>query len=76
VRASVTNETSELTKDNIKVFLDGEEKSDFSYDQNTDRLTYDIAGRLSKGKHRVRIEATDDAGNEASKVIAFEIRRR
>jgi hypothetical protein len=72
VVAVVRDGQSELSKDDIQLFLDGKEKTSFSYNAETDKITYN-SKRLSYGSHTVRIEAEDEAGNEASKGWRFKI---
>ena len=75
IEATVTDDRTELSQGDIRLFLDGRERSTFSYDASTDQLTYQ-SGRLSLGKHTVRITATDDAGNIGTKAWTFKVVRR
>jgi CSLREA domain-containing protein len=58
IAATVRDAQTDLAKTNIRLFVDGKKKSTFSYNRSTDRLTY-TSGRLSFGRHTVRIVATD-----------------
>src|SRR5918999_1389655 len=62
ITATVRDDRDELSQNNISLALDGEARSNISYDASTDRLTYQSA-RISAGKHTGRIVATDAAGN-------------
>ncbi len=54
IAATVRDEQTNLAKTNIKLFMDGNKKTTFSYDRSTDRLSY-TSGRLSFGRHTVKI---------------------
>jgi hypothetical protein len=73
VAATVRDETTELAKADVRLFIDGARRA-FSYDEATDKLSR-TTGRLSYGKHRVRLEATDAAGNEATRAWSFRVVR-
>ena len=75
IEATVADDRTELSQGAIRFFLDGRERSTFSYDASTDHLTYQ-SGRLSLGKHTARITATDDAGNIGTKAWTFKVVRR
>jgi thermitase len=72
--ATVQDNRSELMQSDIRLFIDGKEKTSFSYDQVGDRLSYTSA-RLSYARHTVKIVADDDAGNTAIKSWRFTVRR-
>ena len=73
IGATVTDDGSELTKENIDLYVDGKAKSAFSYDAATDRLKYTM--RLSYSRHTVKIIATDGARNTGTKSWRFTVRR-
>ena len=73
IKATVRDETTELSRPDVKLYIDGAKKA-FSYDEATDRLTR-TTGRLSYGGHRVRIVATDAAGNAAEGTWTFRVIR-
>ena len=75
VTALVRDETTNLAKTDIRLYVDGREKTGFTYNAATDRLTYD-SGRLAYGPHTVRIEATDEAGNTTERTWGFRIAKR
>ena len=58
ISAVVLDPDTELAKGDIRLFVDGDQKRDFSYNPDTGRLTYP-SPTLSHGTHRVRIEAPD-----------------
>lgn len=73
VGATVQDETSELEKSDIRLYLDGAPKA-FSYDPDTDRLS-STTSRLSYGRHHIMITATDAAGNRAVRKWSFQVAR-
>jgi hypothetical protein len=83
VRANVWDQGGNLSKRDIRLYLDGSEKSRFHFDQASGRLTYYVGRALSPGIHEVRIEAeaagSDDLGHHsgtASKRWTFTVVRR
>ena len=52
-----------LSKRDIKLYLDGSEKTGFRYDQASGQLSYYVGRPLSPGTHEVRIEA--ESGSSA-----------
>jgi hypothetical protein len=71
----VRDDRDELSQNNISLALDGEARSNISYDASTDRLTYQ-SGRLSVGEHTVTINAADAAGNDITRTWTFKVVRR
>jgi subtilisin-like proprotein convertase family protein len=71
IRATVTD-TAGLTSSNIRLLVDNKARS-FSYDPATGALSY-TSGRLSSGKHMVKIVATDAHGGVTTKSWRFTIR--
>jgi Kelch motif len=71
IGATVTDVGSELGQEDIKLFVDGQQKQ-FTYSAETDRLTYQ-SGTLSPRGHTVTVEATDEAGNKATKSWSFKV---
>ncbi len=76
IAATVSDKQTDLSKDTIKLYLDGENipREAFSYNRDTDRLSY-TSSKLSYGSHTVRIVARDAAGNVGSKKWTFEVVR-
>jgi hypothetical protein len=73
VVAVVRDGQSELSKGDIKLFVDGRAR-DFSYDAGTDKLTHN-SKRLSYGGHTAEIEAADGT-NEAHRGWTFKVVKR
>ncbi|MGB3681952.1 MAG: malectin domain-containing carbohydrate-binding protein [Rubrobacteraceae bacterium] len=75
IRATVRDDMTNLSKNNIKLYVAGSRISStkYTYRRNTDRLIYRSA-RLSKGRKNVKIVATDAAGNVERKAWYFKIR--
>ncbi len=74
ISATVQDDRSELMKSDIRLFVDGKEKTSFSYDQVKDKLSY-TSTRLSYARHTVKIVADDAAGNTAIKAWRFTVVR-
>ena len=74
VTATISDDRAELAKDDVGLALDGQDKTSFSYDASTDRLTYDST-KLSVGKHTLKITATDDSGNTTTRTSSFKVVR-
>jgi hypothetical protein len=53
-----------LSKNGIRLYLDGSEKSRFRYDQTSGSLTYYVGRSLSPGTHEVRIEAESESSDK------------
>jgi hypothetical protein len=75
IRATVTDETTDLRKADIRLFVDGRPKTTFSYNRDTNELVYN-SPKLSFGRHTVEVRATDEAGNEAERSWGFRIAER
>ncbi len=75
VAATVRDDLTNLAKRDIRLYVDGRRKSTFSYSSATDRLKY-RSGKLSEGRHTVRIVATDASRNTGDKSWGFKIRSR
>jgi len=83
VRATVIDYGGGLSKRDIRLYLDGSEKSRFHYDQASGQLTYYVGRKLTPGTHEVRIEveasSADDHGHfsgSARKRWTFTVVRR
>ena len=74
IGATVSDDRTELQKSNIRFYLDGKERTKFTYNGDTDRLSY-TAPRLSYSKHTVKIVARDGSGNSSVKSWSFTVRR-
>ena len=63
IRATVMDYGGGLSRNDIRLYLDGSEKSRVHYDQATGSLTYYVGRALSPGTHEVRIEAESESSN-------------
>jgi subtilisin-like proprotein convertase family protein len=77
IKATVKDNLTDLSKNHIKLFLDGKPvpRTKFSYNRSTDGLTY-TSKKLTFGKHAVKIVARDAAGNVAVKSWSFKVIQR
>ena len=66
VRATVEAEGANLSKRDIRLYLDGTEQRRFYYGRATGNLSYH-PGMLSSGTHTVEIEATAGQGSSTAK---------
>jgi hypothetical protein len=66
VRATLKAEESNLSKRDIRLYLDGAEQRRFYYGRATGNLSYH-PGMLSSGTHTVEIVATAGQGNSTSR---------
>lgn len=73
VKARAKDNVTDLTKRNMKLFLDGRRIDTFSYDRDRNLLSYTPRAQLAYGRHTVKIEATDEAGNRAVESWRFRI---
>lgn len=74
IGATVSDDRTELSKSDIRLYLDGKQRTRFSYNRDTDRLSY-TTPRLSYAKHTVKIVAKDAAGNIVAKKWSFKVAR-
>ena len=77
------DEGTNLSKRDIRLYLDGSEKIGFHYDRVSGRLRYRVRGALSPGTHWVEIEAEAESGDSqvrsnstARKEWTFTVARR
>ncbi len=74
VRATVKAEGGNLSKNDIRLYLDGAEQRRFYYGRATGNLSYRPTGMLAAGTHTVEIVATGDQGrNTARKNWTFTV---
>ena len=69
----MTDNHTDLSKTNIKVSLNGNPVTTFSYDRTQDGLSFAPGANLSIGTHVARIEARDAAGNVRTAQRTFEV---
>ncbi len=70
--ATVKDTPAKLAKANIKLYLDGRAKANFSYSPSSGNLTY-TSKRLRLGWHTVKIVATDAQGRSTVKTSKFRV---
>jgi hypothetical protein len=66
VRASVEAEGANLSKSDIKLYLDGVEQRRFYYGRTTGNLSYHPTGLLSSGTHTVEVVAKSSQGRSTA----------
>ena len=72
VRATVEAEGTNLSKRDIRLYLDGTEQRRFYYGRATGNLSYH-PGMLSSGTHTVEIAATAGQGSTSKKSWTFTV---
>lgn len=73
VRAAVWDGQTDLAKNNIRFYLDGKQRTTFSYDRTTNRLSYAQRSRLAARTHTVKVIASDDEGNVTVRRWSFRV---
>jgi len=73
--AKVMDSETNLSKDNIRLWVDGKRVEGFSYDRTTHRLSY-TTKELDRGRHTVLIKALDRQGLSASRLWGFGVVKR
>lgn len=73
IAATVRDNTTNLRKSNVKLYVAGKRVTDFRYSVSTDKLTY-TSPRLTKGRKVVKVVARDSAGNVGVRSWYFTIR--
>ena len=83
IRANVRDYGGALSREGIRLYVDGAEKSRVRYDPASGNLTYYVGRALLPGTHEVRIEAESEAtdkqgrtGGSASRRWTFTVVRR
>lgn len=74
VAATVRDNRTDLAKSDTRLYVDGRRKETFSYSSATGQLIY-RSGKLTYGRHTVKIIAEDTAGNVGTKSKIFRIAR-
>jgi hypothetical protein len=67
IRATVKAEGSNLSKSDVRLYLDGAEQRRFYYGRATGNLSYRPTGMLSAGTHTVEVVATGDQGRTTAR---------
>lgn len=73
ISAFVRDGEPPLQKSGIQLYVDGKRKATFSYDPSAGKLSH-ASARLAKGRHSVRITATDAQGKSATKTWNFKVK--
>jgi hypothetical protein len=73
-KATVKDNMTNLSKSRIKLYVDGKRKTTFSYNRSTDRLSH-TSGRLSYGRHMVKIVVRDATDNVKIRKWSFKVVR-
>lgn len=73
ISATVLDRESDLSKNDIQLYVDGRRKSTFSYKPSTGDLSH-ASSRLAKGGHTVKIVAADPEGKSAARSWNFKIK--
>src|SRR5215218_7957411 len=63
IRATLWDYGGGLSRNGIRLYLDGSEKSRIRYDQASGNLSYYVGRTLSPGTHEVRIEVDSESSN-------------
>jgi hypothetical protein len=74
IAATVTDAETERRQGSIKISLDGNLRSGFSYNGGTDRLAY-TPPRIAYGRHTVEVVAEDAASNVTTYTWDFKVVR-
>ena len=75
IRATVRDQGTNLSKRDIKLYLNGSEKSRFHYDQSSGQLSYYVGNALPPGTHEVRIEAESKSSQNQAQLSSTATRR-
>ncbi len=73
IGATVRDSATNLARSNIRLYVDGKRKTTFSYDRATDKLSYVVSGKLSYGKHTVKVVARDAQGKTTARSWGFKV---
>lgn len=68
IRATVMDPGGGLSKKNVRLYLDGSEKTRFRYDQASGQLSHYVGRALSPGTHEVRIEADSESSDSQGRI--------
>lgn len=75
VGATVHDEETDLSRSNIRLWVDGRKVRGFSYDRTRERLSFTPGKPMAVGKHSILIVAVDAGGLSTSRIWRFAIRR-
>jgi subtilisin family serine protease len=71
IKATISDLQGEILRSNVGLFVDGDPKTSFSYNEETGALSY--TGRVGNGRHTVRVTATDGQTDPAEKRWSFKV---
>lgn len=74
ISATVTDRETDLAKRNIRLYVDGKQKTTFSYNRSTNKLNY-LSRKLSYARHTAKIVVRDAQGRTTSKSWGFTVVR-
>jgi subtilisin family serine protease len=74
IKATAQDTEKNLSKSDVRFFLDGRRVMGFGYNEGTDRLRF-VTNKLSFGRHYVKVVATDPAGNSDTRRWSFKVVR-
>ena len=74
IKALVRDEETDLKKSDLTFVLDGNRKTSFRYDPNSDRLSYSTRRKLAPGRHSVRVTARDARGAKTVRAWGFYVK--
>lgn len=75
IRVNVRDTPVNPLRSSIRLFVDGKRVTGLSYDRASGKLSHG-SKKLGAGRHRVRVEATDAAGNAATRSWDFVVKKR
>ena len=75
IRAIVRDYGGGLSRNGIRLYLDGSEKSRVHYDQASGSLTHYVGRAISPGSHEVRIEAESESSDNRGRSSGSNSRR-
>jgi thermitase len=74
IGATVRDAETNLSKDDIRLLVDGRERKGFSYNRTRDRLTFEPEQRLATGTHSVKVVARDAQGLTTNRTWSFKVK--
>ncbi len=74
IKALVRDEETDLEKSDLTFVLDGNRKTSFGYDPESDRLSYSTKRKLAPGRHSVRVTARDARGTKTVREWGFNVK--
>jgi hypothetical protein len=75
IRATVNDDNTDLDKNDIKLYFKGKERTNFTYNQDTNRLKFK-PGKLKYKKYGVRIVATDEEGQDTTRQGKVKVQKK